>query len=364
MPIYMDRHDVSKEVTAENVAQLHQEDLKVQDKFKCRGLTYWFDDKRKTAFCLVEAPNAESVHEMHNHAHGEVPHSIIEVDERLVESFLGRMEDPEAKPGDELIVIDEPAFRFLLSIQIRIGELKENPVEGLTSTLKEFKYKLIKVVNEMNGTVVRQDGRNLLVSLRNVQDAIHCGSALFGMLGKRYPHLGLSIGLDAGLPVEGNKSIFEDTIKTSRRLCEVGRGFSVSPLVQDMYKEEESSVVATNAIAMNTVGAAEMIFLYNFYGSLETIFSNSELRIEMLSSNLGFSRSQMYRNSIAILGCSPNTYLNKYRLERSLDMLMHGKNSVSETAFLCGFSSSSYYSKCFHRRYGIPPKEYIKALHM
>lgn len=46
----MDRHDVSESVTAEIVAELHQKDLKIQHKFNCKGLTYWFDDKRKTAF--------------------------------------------------------------------------------------------------------------------------------------------------------------------------------------------------------------------------------------------------------------------------------------------------------------------------
>ena len=47
MPLYMDRHDVSAEVTAEHVAQLHQEDLKIQDQFDCKGITYWFDAERR-----------------------------------------------------------------------------------------------------------------------------------------------------------------------------------------------------------------------------------------------------------------------------------------------------------------------------
>lgn len=55
MPIYMDRHDVSDEVTAKHVAELHQEDLKIQHKHNCKGLTYWFDEERKTAFCLIDA---------------------------------------------------------------------------------------------------------------------------------------------------------------------------------------------------------------------------------------------------------------------------------------------------------------------
>lgn len=37
MPIYMDRHDVSPAFTAEAVAHLHQEDLKIQDQFNCRA---------------------------------------------------------------------------------------------------------------------------------------------------------------------------------------------------------------------------------------------------------------------------------------------------------------------------------------
>src|ERR1051325_2836458 len=107
MPIFMDRHDVSESVTAEHIANLHQQDLKIQDQFGCKGLTYWFDEKRKTAFCLIEAPNADAILNMHNHAHGQVPHRVIEVDPGIVESFLGRIEDPEKAKNSELNIINE-----------------------------------------------------------------------------------------------------------------------------------------------------------------------------------------------------------------------------------------------------------------
>ena len=77
MPLYMDRHDVSDSVTAEVIAQIHQEDLKIEHKFGCRGMTYWFDAERKTAFCLIEAPNEKAIKDMHNAAHGNVPYRII-----------------------------------------------------------------------------------------------------------------------------------------------------------------------------------------------------------------------------------------------------------------------------------------------
>ena len=359
----MDRHDVSKEVTAESVARLHLEDLKIQHEYNCRGLTYWFDDKRKIAFCLVEAPNTESVHKMHNHAHGEIPHSIIEVDASLVESFLGRMEDPDAMFGAELNVIDEPAFRFLLSVQIKIGQLNNNNQDkDLASTIKDYIHKVIKVVNDMQGTVVRQDSRNLLISLTTAQHAVLCGLALSEKLGKIYSHLGMNIGLDAGLPVEGNKSLFEDVIQTSKRLCEIGRGFSMSPVVLKIYQDEQLDTV-TNSIEITKISSVEIIFLNKLFDFMETNFSHSELRMDVLVSSLGHSKSQAYRNSVGLLGLSPNAYFNKFRLEKSLDKLNSGLNSISETAYLCGFSSSSYYSKCFRRMYGISPKEYMMAIH-
>jgi hypothetical protein len=112
----MDRHDVSDDVTAEKIAQIHQEDLKVQKEFGCRGLTYWFDDKRKTAFCLIEAPDAKAIQKMHNKAHGQVPHSIIEVESNIVESFLGRIQDPEKARDTGLNIINDPAFRTIMVI--------------------------------------------------------------------------------------------------------------------------------------------------------------------------------------------------------------------------------------------------------
>ena len=112
MPIYMDRHDISDEITAEHLARMHQEDLKVEHLFGCKGMTYWCDEKRKLAFCLVEAPNSKALEDMHIHAHGGYPHKIIEVDASIVESFLGRIEDPVNTKNTELNIIDDPALEL------------------------------------------------------------------------------------------------------------------------------------------------------------------------------------------------------------------------------------------------------------
>ena len=73
MPIYMDRHN-SKGATAKSVADAHQKDLALQDKFGIKLMTYWFDESRGAIFCLIDAPAKEKVRQLHEEAHGSVPH--------------------------------------------------------------------------------------------------------------------------------------------------------------------------------------------------------------------------------------------------------------------------------------------------
>src|SRR5919107_555378 len=94
MPIFLDRHDL-KGLTAADIAEAHRKDLEVQGRYGVRFLTYWFDDTRGTAFCLIDAPDIETAMRVHDEAHGKVARDVIEVDLSAVEAFLGRISDPE-----------------------------------------------------------------------------------------------------------------------------------------------------------------------------------------------------------------------------------------------------------------------------
>ena len=98
MPIYMDRHEMEG-ATAKAVADAHEKDLKLQEKYGIKLMTYWFDESRGSAFCLIDAPAKETVRQLHEEAHGSVPHKIVEVNPEAVEAFLGRIEDPEPSPA-------------------------------------------------------------------------------------------------------------------------------------------------------------------------------------------------------------------------------------------------------------------------
>jgi hypothetical protein len=100
MPVFMDRHYIEG-ATRHSVADAHHKDLAIQDKYDVKFLTYWFDDVRCTAFCLIEAPDRETIERAHNEAHSSIPNEILEVDPAVVDAFLGRIEDsPAVSPGN------------------------------------------------------------------------------------------------------------------------------------------------------------------------------------------------------------------------------------------------------------------------
>ena len=363
----MDRHDVSDEVTAENVAELHQADLKIQHDYNCKGLTYWFDGKRKTAFCLIEAPDKESIKLMHDNAHGEVPNRIIEVDGSIVESFLGRIEDPKKSQRSELNIINDPAFRTIMIAEIKHVSLLNFNSETVNSLVTKYHDLIISILNSYSGKLVKHKPHSYLASFESVTNAVACAieiqSRFRTMAGKPgNSDLKLNIGLSAGVPVTEKEGLFEDTIKTAERLCLVNKEqVSVSSEVMDLY-ESENLNNSIDKEYINTFSPNDEQFLNQLIDYTEQVWTETSLNADSLSKNLGFSKSQLYRKLISIIGLSPNNFIRNYRLEKALDLLNKKTDNINLIAYETGFNTPAYFSKCFLKTYGILPSGYSKQL--
>jgi len=364
MPIYMDRHDVSEAVTAHDIAHLHQEDLKIQDQFDCRGLTYWFDDKRKTAFCLIEAPNAEAIRQMHRQSHGDVPHSVIEVEPGIVESFLGRIADPAKAQNTPLNIIDDPAFRIIMVVALKRLSLLQTDAEHFTSAFNHFNSGVVKILNMYGGNLVKQTDYQYLVSFTSASNAVHAAFDI-RVLFKDFTsnimkdNIALKIGLNTGVPVTEEKSIFEDTIRLAERMCEIVKGdVIVSAEVKELYKTENANTFCeTEGIFPLTPADEKFISLLMDY--TDTAWSDTGLKVDDFSKPLGCSKSQLYRKMILLTGKSPNIFIKEYRLKEALKLLGKKASNISEIAFETGFTSPSYFSKCFQKHYGRSPSRYL-----
>lgn len=367
MPIYMDRHDVSEEVTAEIVADLHQKDLKIQHEFNCKGLTYWFDEKRKTAFCLIEAPNKAAIKKMHDKAHGQVPHQLIEVDTAVVESFLGRIEDPKKAQKIELNIINDPAFRTIMVIGLKPYSFKQAINKEVKDIIAHHHQYLIRnSFNEFNGKLAQQTSDHFLVSFDSVTNAVSCALKISDCFENQVDLscracASLNIGLCSGVPVNEKNGFFEDSIKTALSFYHFVKGTIVlTSEVKDLYQSENLNEPIGSSLVF-ALNESEEKFIRNLIDFTEREYNNPALDIKYLSDYLGISKSNLYRKIIAMTGKTPNNFIRDYRLMKALHLLNKKYKNISEIAFETGFNSPAYFSKCFQESFGLLPSQYIKT---
>lgn len=361
MQIFMDFHDLPDGVTAKDIAEMHQADLKIEHKYRCRCLTYWCDERRRTAFCLIEAPSKEAIKELHETSHGAVPQRIIEVNDTLVESFLGRKEDPENTQNTKLNIIKDSAFRILMVVHFKKNVLRTENIKTLQAAIRGYKKSIINIVNEHNGRVVKQETNSFLISFTSTTNAIESAIKIQELHNCLItPDLEFKIGINAGDPITNRESIFEDTIKKAEYLTYVTNGkIIVSPEVKNLY-ESENQNNPINIKGVKPLNSIEMEFVTRLIEYTEVIWTNSNISAINYNKNLGFSKSNLYRIMMPIIGKSPNGFMKDYRLNKALELLDKQTSNISEIAFETGFSSPTYFSKCFYEAYGILPSKYIK----
>ena len=102
-------------------------------------------------------------------------------------------------------------------------------------------------------------------------------------------------------------------------------------------------------------------FMKRLHGIIHEHLSDSEYSVEDLGREIGLSRVQLYRKVKAMTGCSVVDLLRKARLAKAKRLLEGRGMSVSEVAYHVGFTSPSYFAKCFKNEYGILPGEVGQA---
>ncbi len=365
MPIYMDRHIVPG-IEAKHAAEAHREDLKIQDEYGCRCMTYWVDEERDSAFCLIDAPDIESVKELHDRAHGLMPHEIIQVNSNVVEAFLGRIADPQGytdpdAPG--LKIFNDPAFRIILVSTTTAPGLLEHGVgkpkaERLLSLYYDIMRKQLKV---HEGREVELKGGGFTASFTSVTQAVNCAMAVNEDLHVAGELIDLRMAINAGLPIGNSPEIFGETIGLARYLCGLGKEneIVVSAIIREIYKEDRTN--GKSGRQLKWIDPSDENFLQSLMDTLQKKWQDPRFGVDEFCELLSVSKSKLYRKTKELTGMSPNELLREYRLTRSLELLKTDRN-IAQTTFDCGFNSPSYFTKCFHGRFGMSPLAYARGI--
>ena len=226
MPLFMDRHDI-RDATLEDVTNAHASDLEIQARHFCKVLTYWYDESRGVAFCLVDAPSETSVRNMHKEAHGLIPHQIIEVDTSTVTQFLGRATDPE---GTDEQQVPDSAFRAIMFIDMVSSTDITKALGDSTalSLVRRYRDIVRRALAENGGREVDRAGDGFLTSFVSAYSAVKSAMAIQRELARdnvgRNDDILLQarIGIGAGEPVQDGDALFGSTVNHTSRICDCG----------------------------------------------------------------------------------------------------------------------------------------------
>lgn len=101
-------------------------------------------------------------------------------------------------------------------------------------------------------------------------------------------------------------------------------------------------------------------FVERFKSLIEVNMGDSELNVEDLGKEMGLSRVQLYRKIKSLTNYAPNELLRMARLKKAASLLASSDMTIAEVGYEVGFTSPSYFAKCYKEQFGESPTEFLK----
>lgn len=109
-----------------------------------------------------------------------------------------------------------------------------------------------------------------------------------------------------------------------------------------------------------SLGEVDKGFVEKLKTLIDEKMGDSELSVEDLGAELGLGRVQLYRKTKSLTGYAPNELLRIARLRKAASLLASSEKTVAEITYEVGFSSPSYFTKCYKDYLGESPSEFLK----
>ena len=155
---------------------------------------------------------------------------------------------------------------------------------------------------------------------------------------------GLENGADDYIPKPFNIAILKARVKNLYQ--------SRLMLRSKFMKEPEASIKEISP------SKADERFLKRAYEIVEKYIEDPDFDVQIFSTELGMSRSQLYRKIDAVSGQSVHKFIRIVRLKKAAELLINSNMSISEIVENVGFNSFAYFTKSFREYFGITPSKY------
>ncbi|HKZ65079.1 MAG TPA: response regulator, partial [Chitinophagaceae bacterium] len=137
----------------------------------------------------------------------------------------------------------------------------------------------------------------------------------------------------------------------------------IAAVVKNLIESREKlrlkfSEQPTSDVSILATNSRDKQFMEKVVSIIEERIIDPQLSVEELSKDMAMSRSSLHKKLKSLSGYVPNELIKLIRLKHAARLLQTNDNSISEIAYMTGFSSPSYFSKCFLQQFKLTPKEY------
>lgn len=174
------------------------------------------------------------------------------------------------------------------------------------------------------------------------------------------PVILLTAKADIASRLEGLKTGADDYMTKPFNALELQTRVKNLILQREKLREHFSRTVILKPRSIALTSPDE-IFLEKVMSIIENHLGNSEFTVEDFQKEIGMSRMQLHRKLKALTGHSASEFMRIQRLVRASEMLSQGYINISEVCYQTGFSSLSYFDRCFKKQFGVTPKEYVST---
>lgn len=161
---------------------------------------------------------------------------------------------------------------------------------------------------------------------------------------------GYSIGADSYItkPFSGNllHSRVSNLLESRRKIAE----------------QVSSNTAQKKAFMVDSISKLDNEFIEKITAIIEKNLDSEKIDVAYIADQMFMSHSTLYRKVKGLSGMTANEFIRKVKIRNAEHLLLTGKYTISEVAFLVGMNSVTYFRQCFKEEYGVSPSEYIRQI--
>lgn len=322
---------------AKAFTEMHHGQIRVES-IKDKGTTF-----------IVEIPMTQPDFHNEQTTNKIIPESLKEGAVLDADSNMGSSESEENTDENlpTVLIIDDNQdvrnyIRFLLQQQYDIVEA-ENGLEGVKLALK---YVPDAIICDVMMPVM--DGMECCRKLKTEMQTSHIPVIMLTAYTMDEQKIkGYECGADSYLTKPFNGKILKARLQN---------------LIENHLRLQNFFTDQTGMTSKPQLNEADKGFVDKLRKEIEERLSNPDTNVEDLGAALGFSRVQLYRKTKALTGYAPNELLRIARLKKAASLLAATEKSIAEVTYEVGFSSPSYFTRCFKEFFGESPTDYLKRI--